>query len=201
MTVDDDFDCSSIEFPGRGTIYSASPHAENQPGDLQQLAENPLESLTDYEVTNAIPAPLHIHDGLFLGIDWSGAAKAGKKIWAAMLRVESGRMRVVWLNQPFRAFDAANVAARFAAWLQENDFVVAGLDFCFGISTSHQLQDLPRGGPIEVGSWVAANFPTPESFKAALGREAKRNTDIARKSPSLLQICECIDKLTGDFER
>jgi len=117
-------------------------------------------------------------------VDWSGAAQAGQKVWAAAVHCsERNPPKLEFVRRPFVGFDAAGVATRFANWLASEPFVAAGLDFCFGVSRSHLVKGLPRTGPADLGRWIAENYPTPQNFKAALGREDKRVTDRKCGSP------------------
>lgn len=123
--------------------------------------------------------------GSALGVDWSGAKQAGQKILAA--RIEFGpkeaRLTAIWRPFDGQGRRVADVAARFAGWLEGEAFDVAGLDFCFGVSREHAIPGMPRTGPAALGVWVEENYPTPEAFKAALGPERKRATDGASSAP------------------
>jgi hypothetical protein len=115
-------------------------------------------------------------------VDWSGSAHAGRKIWAARVAFHRTGARLVRLWQPFLGLDAAGVAGCFSDWLTGQEFDVAGLDFCFGLSSEHRVPGLPAGGPAALGAWVS-RFVRPEDFKAALGQERKRETDRLMRAP------------------
>ena len=123
--------------------------------------------------------------GRFLGVDWSGSARAGRKIWTAVVEFdETHGARLLSIDRPFSAaLGPGEVSSRFANWLGSAPFDAAGLDFCFGVAREHSPPDMPLTGPSEVGGWLGTTYPTPESFKAALGPERKRATDRIRRSP------------------
>ena len=114
----------------------------------------------------------------FLGVDWSGAQRAGDN------GADGERPQLVSLERPFPGAAPIEVAEQFSAWLDEQEFSVAGLDFCFGVSQNH-VREVPgrQGGPAEVGARVGDNFATPEDFKRALGPEQRRTTDRQRNAP------------------
>lgn len=115
-----------------------------------------------------------------LGVDWSGARTARRKIWAARVNLEEGALTRIW--RPFHGSrSAAEVAARVQDWLASERFDVAGFDFCFGLAQSHLVAlDLPRSGPSDLGSALAGRFRDADEFKRAAGRERRRVTDVAR---------------------
>jgi hypothetical protein len=115
-------------------------------------------------------------------VDWSGSAQAGKKIWAADVAFRRTGARLVRLWQPFLGLDAAGVADCFSDWLTAQEFDMAGLDFCFGLSSEHRVPGLPAGGPAALGPWLS-RFARPEDFKRALGKERKRETDRLMRAP------------------
>ena len=118
-----------------------------------------------------------------LGVDWSGAADAGRKIAAARLVWAGDRARLDWLVFPFGKIGPAEVAARFAGWLDSTDVAVAGLDFCFDLAAESMPAGAPRTGPRDFGRFVAANYPTPELFRAAVQPERRRLTDRLTSAP------------------
>ena len=171
-------------FPGQGAIRRfrpapAAPPGSSSPGP-QPLPTEPL-AVAPPTAGASITLP---KTGRFIGVDWSGAAQAGQKVWAAAVYCsERNPPKLEFVRRPFVGFDAAGVATRFANWLASEPFVAAGLDFCFGVSRSHLVKGLPRTGPADLGRWIAENYPTPQDFKAALGREDKRVTDRKCGSP------------------
>lgn len=137
----------------------------------------------------SVPSPQVTTDpskeGVAIGVDWSGAANAGKKIWAVRLLLREAGAELENLGRPFRGKRAPEVAAGFADWLTEQEFDVAGLDFCFGLAED-QFDDeegMPRTGPGDLGQWLAEHYSEPDSFKLGVGAERKRHTDRDRKSP------------------
>jgi hypothetical protein len=130
------------------------------PSPPQPVARTPLSV-----PTKTIKLP---HSGSALGVDWSGSKQAGKKICVARIAFGPRRARLIHLERAFRGRRASSVAGCFAAWLTGQEFDVAGLDFCFGLSSEHMAPGLPTGGPAALGPWLS-RFPRPEDFKAALG--------------------------------
>lgn len=128
----------------------------------------------------------------FVGIDWSGGANAGKKIWAAYIAASGDGLVLEDVHRPFHEIpDRASVRARFADWVTRTSATAFGFDFCFGVSR-RQLPALraalgaafrPKASPVELGALIAKHFPTAEAFRAACGPEAKRDTDKLRRSP------------------
>jgi hypothetical protein len=141
-----------------------------------------------FPATSAVPPTRRINlpsSGVALGVDWSGSAQAGKKVWAARLDFDETEARVQSLWQPFEdeKGGAAGVAARFAEWLEGQTFDVAGLDFCFGVAREHVVPSMPRTGPAALGLWLEEHYGTPDAFRAVLGQERRRETDRASRSP------------------
>jgi hypothetical protein len=117
-----------------------------------------------------------------LGVDWSGGRAARKKIWAALVELDDGELVRLW--QPFSdCAGPAQVADAFPRWLEQEEFDVAGFDFCFGLAADHlERLDLPRVGPGALGAAIARRFRDADHLKQAVGPEAKRATDVARKT-------------------
>jgi len=171
-------------FPGNNALHRFTPGQAAPPGSSlpgpQALRTEPLAA-APRTAGASITLP---KTGRFIGVDWSGAAQAGQKVWAAAVYCsERNPPKLEFVRRPFVGFDAAGVATRFANWLASEPFVAAGLDFCFGVSRSHLVKGLPRTGPADLGRWIAENYPTPQDFKVALGREGKRVTDRKCGSP------------------
>jgi hypothetical protein len=129
--------------------------------------------------------------GVALGIDWSGAQAARRKIWAARLVVNEDAARVEWVRRPFAALTSgrgmatAQIADGFVPWLERQSFDVAGLDFCFGLAEESMARlQLPQDGPAAIGTSLRAMFAAnPDAFKRAAAPEMRRRTDVARRSP------------------
>jgi hypothetical protein len=131
---------------------------------------------------------LHFGNTVALGVDWSGGKKAHRKIWAAQLSCRGDHAVVECLERPFlkrlqRPFGPSTIqriAADFAPWLDEKDFEVAGLDFCFGLAAEQMKQlRLPLGGPSAVGS-ALASFSSADAFRSGAAPERSRETDRQR---------------------
>jgi hypothetical protein len=132
-------------------------------------------------------APLRI-----VGLDWSGASRAGKKIWDAHVEV-ADHPRLVHLGQPFAAKPARDDVLRdFGAWFAALRADLVGMDFCFGLEARHvfavfaaagQPHPSPAVDPATLGALVDRLYPTPEAFKVAMAPEAKRETDRLARSP------------------
>jgi hypothetical protein len=72
-----------------------------------------------------------------VGLDWSGASRAGRKIWEAHIEV-TDRPRLVHLNQPFASSPScAGVRTGFAQWFAALRADIVGMDFCFGLAEPH----------------------------------------------------------------
>lgn len=123
-----------------------------------------------------------------LGIDFSGARDAGKKIWIAEGEEADGKLRVVDLRPaaelPGGDVQPVTAIAALARHIVAAPNTVAGCDFPFSI---------PRG-LIEEPSWEAfiAAFPArfadadrfrDWAFRKAGMRELRRRTDGAEKTP------------------
>jgi hypothetical protein len=127
-----------------------------------------------------------------VGLDWSGASRAGKKIWDAHVEVVT-RPKLVHLGQPFAAKPARDdVLGDFARWFAALRADVVGMDFCFGLQARHvsavftaagRLRSSPAVDPATLGTLVDQLYPTPEAFKVAMAPEAKRETDTVARSP------------------
>nr|BDT33804.1 DUF429 domain-containing protein [Myxococcus sp. MH1] len=122
--------------------------------------------------------------GRAVGVDWSGAVHAHRKVWAATVEFEAGRARLVSLVRPFSSGGALVVAEGLGPWLSSHGADVAGLDFCFSLEAS-QLQrlGLPVTGPSRLGAAVAKAHASADAFRDAVGPEKKRVTDVTCSAP------------------
>jgi hypothetical protein len=122
-----------------------------------------------------------------LGLDWSGAQNAGRKIWAARVALDNpnGSSAVLELWRPFAGLPSPRaVAEAFGQWLAEQEFDVAGLDFCFGLHASHMAAlGLPTIGPAAAGAALLQSFAHADEFTAAVGGELRRQTDRQCRAP------------------
>ncbi|MCC5828340.1 MAG: DUF429 domain-containing protein [Phycisphaeraceae bacterium] len=178
-----DFDADQVSFRGRGALQrflgsSAAPRAA-APAVSGRGSSSPPVVAVQSEQLRPLPK-----GKCMLGVDWSGAQNAGNKIWAAMLCSDArGVAELKWITRPFDGRSAAEVAGRFAQWLTEQDFHVAGLDFCFGLSIQHDVAEVPADGPAVLGAWLADRYPNPDVFRKAFTPEIRRRTDRAMRSP------------------
>ena len=123
-----------------------------------------------------------------IGIDWSGAADAGRRIHIAEGRLGRGRLALTGLRRaeelPGARRERDGSLGVLRAWLAAQGPCAAGLDFPFGLP--RELVDDP--------DWLSfvRRFPTrfrsPEEFRdwcrnRAGGRELKRRTDIEARTP------------------
>jgi len=123
-----------------------------------------------------------------IGVDFSGARDAGKYVWLAEGRVRNG---VLTLDSccPARALAGGGVAhdiamAALVDRLRRARSAVAGLDFPFSLPARF----LGHDDWTRFVAGFAAFYPTAELFRAALnraagGKEPKRRTDIAARTP------------------
>lgn len=171
-------------FPGNGSLHPVTPGQESPAMNSLPSTRGTLKKPPD-QLAKGKAAPIALpKSGRFIGVDWSGALRAGRKIWAAAICcTEEKPPKVEFVKRPFTGLDAGGVASKFADWLESESFVAAGLDFCFGVSESHLVSGLPRTGPAALGRWIADRYRTPQDFKSALGREDKRATDRNCGSP------------------
>ncbi|WP_395020153.1 hypothetical protein [Dongia sp.] len=124
-----------------------------------------------------------------LGVDFSGASDAGRKIWIA--ECKRGRGNRLTLLDLFPAADLpdsgtapAIAIAALARHVVSQPDTIAGFDFPFTLPKS--VIDTPRWESFAAG--FAARFPDPDSFRdwalrRADGREIRRATDRAAKTP------------------
>jgi hypothetical protein len=130
--------------------------------------------------------------GVAIGVDWSGAKNAHRKIWAARLACRGDQGDVEWVDRPFeqrlsRPFGRdtiRRIVDDFAGWLNEQEFDVAGLDFCFGLAAEHMKKlGLSTAGPASVGAQLLARYSNADVFRLDVGQEKRRATDLESQSP------------------
>ena len=122
------------------------------------------------------------------GVDFSGAANAGRKIWIAAGVIESGSLRIeeCWRgeNLPGSARDRSQCLSALREFIRVSGESIFGLDFPFGVPRDLLQQpaweDFARS--------FADCYATPQQFRqacfdAANGRELKRATDVESKTP------------------
>ena len=129
------------------------------------------------------------HPTRVLGLDWSGARKAAAKIWACILQQRSGESgsTIVYLDRPLDVHTPRSaVPEAMAIWLGQQDFSLAGFDFCFGLHPNQAINfcsPQPDGQrpPSLYGACLQAI--TPEQFRLQAAQEMKRKTDRIVKAP------------------
>jgi hypothetical protein len=126
-----------------------------------------------------------------VGVDFSGAHDAGRRVWIAEARPDAGRRLHVTACRPAAALPGggrarAGALAALRGFVARPGPVVVGLDFPFSVARRLIRERRWR-------DWIrafAARFPTAEAFRAAGlaragGAEARtrRRTDLAARVP------------------
>jgi hypothetical protein len=123
-----------------------------------------------------------------VGVDFSAARDAGRRIWIATLAIETEGARLEDLR---RAMDLSEGAVeRDAGIAALREHIAAARDAIVGVDAPFSLPS----ALIEEGTWEAflrahaVRFEDAESFRAAMlrragGRELKRETDRAARTP------------------
>lgn len=123
-------------------------------------------------------------EGRVVGVDWSGAADAPRKVWVATIVFGAGGPRLETIRRPFSEGGAETVSAALGMYLSSERYDAAGLDFCFGLEKGHiSTLRLPTGGPALLGQSLESCYRSPEEFRVAVGAERKRLTDQERAAP------------------
>ena len=139
---------------------------------------------------DGLPPPPGLRDGAsrrpVLGVDFSGASDAGKRIWLAHARQEAGVLQIVACQRgdsldgsaPGRGSCLSALRRRLVA-----SPAVVGMDFPFGLPS----------GLVEEPSWeefvlnFAVRYPTAQAFRQACRkaapRELRRRTDTRARTP------------------
>jgi hypothetical protein len=125
-------------------------------------------------------APTIPTHGTFIGIDWSGARHAGRKILVAELRFVPHGARLEKLERPFAADTFPDITDRVAGYLERIDFEAAGLDFCFALAPADA--EFSGRHPAEAARILTERYD-PHSFRTRYGPERRRTTDTAVKAP------------------
>jgi hypothetical protein len=127
--------------------------------------------------------PLHVY-----GVDFSGAAQAGKRIWVTrgVIQGDALRIEACWqgADLPDSGSDRDRCLVALRDFIAKEQTSAFGLDFPFGLPC-----DL-----VKESSWedfvlaFADHYPTPEAFRdacraAAAGSEWKRITDRESHTP------------------
>ncbi len=123
-----------------------------------------------------------------IGIDFSGGVNAGRKIWIAEGRVESGALLIEACLRgealPGSSRQRAECLAALRAYIRSTGEALVGVDFPLGLP--HALMNGRTW--LQFIQTFADRFATPQQFRqacqhAAHGRELKRRTDIETKTP------------------
>jgi hypothetical protein len=123
-----------------------------------------------------------------IGVDFSGGAQAGQKIWLAVGRVEDNRLLIDECIRgaalPDSSRDRTRCLAALHAFIRSTGDALIGLDFPLSLPraliTEKRWEQFIRSFP--------ARYVTPQDFRrvcftAAHERELKRVTDIEAKTP------------------
>ena len=122
------------------------------------------------------------------GVDFSGAADAGRKIWIAAGAADSGGPRV---DECFRAEDLPGSGrdihrclAALREFVGQDEGSAFGFDFPFGLPAAL----IGEQGWMAFALSFGRRYPTPQPFRetcqrAANGRDLKRTTDRERRTP------------------
>jgi hypothetical protein len=124
-----------------------------------------------------------------LGVDFSGASDAGRKIWIAECKRGRGnRLTLVDLRRacdlPNGGVDPATAIAALAEQIVKEPDTIAGCDFPFSLPKLH----IGTAGWMPFASAFLRRFPDPDAFRdwamrRADGREIRRPCDREAKTP------------------
>lgn len=118
---------------------------------------------------------------LILGIDFSGAALAGEKIWVARGRLGKQGLEFDFLdraaNLPGGASEREAALGALVQWLESHEHAACGFDFPFSLVRE----------AIQTPTWrewlqTTTSYDDAESFKAAFP-DVRRRTDKSAKTP------------------
>ncbi len=115
------------------------------------------------------PAPMPVasstSSGLCYGVDWSGAARAGDKVWVAELDPAARHVRSV--ARPWQGWTAQQTVDGVATWLAALTDAWVAFDFPFGIAACDRAVLLPGlpDDPRKWGAALAGSFPTVKGFR------------------------------------
>lgn len=124
-----------------------------------------------------------------LGVDFSGASDAGRKIWIAECRRGRGnRLALIDLHRACdldkAGIDPATAIAALAEFIVKEPDTIAGCDFPFSLPKLH----IGKAGWMPFASTFRQRFPDPDAFRnwamrRADGREIRRSCDREAKTP------------------
>lgn len=122
------------------------------------------------------------------GVDFSGGAQAGRKIWLAELRAAKNKLVVESLTPAYRLPGGGKKREAALAGLREfiadETTAVFGLDTSLGLPQAVMLHDSWD----EMVAHFADDYPSDDAFRERCreqtgGRELKRETDITARTP------------------
>jgi hypothetical protein len=125
---------------------------------------------------------------LVYGIDWSGAARAGDKIWVAT--VDRQQRAVHDVQRPWKSRTNPDATDAVAAWLNHLDSGWVGLDSPLGLASTDRVSLIGTTSP-DPFQWsreLVRRYPAREAFVVAaieaelIGRH-RRATDRRLRSP------------------
>lgn len=125
---------------------------------------------------------------IFLGVDFSGAARAGKAIWIARLERRGDELALTDLRSAAELTGGGVERDRALEALREHiaeaSDAIVGMDFPFSLPRA--LVDAPDWAAFAAG--FADRYADPDVFRNRLtrraqGREWKRRTDVETKTP------------------
>jgi hypothetical protein len=154
----DGSDSDDSDSDGSDSDDSDSDDSDEPDTDEQEELIEPTSPPVQPDCNGASPS-------LCLGVDWSGAALAGNKIWVAEL---DGRTRsVTSVRRRWPGVPAADAVESVRQWLATVGDCWIGLDFPFGLAVRDRSILLPRtdATPRSWGSALRDRFPTVEDFR------------------------------------
>ena len=117
-----------------------------------------------------------------LGVDFSGAALAGEKIWVSRCHFDGETLNFDGLERaadlPSGSAERDGALAALRSWILSHESAACGLDFPFSLARE-AIEDP------DYASWLenfAARFPDAESLREGASHQ-KRVTDFAAKVP------------------
>jgi hypothetical protein len=144
----------------------------------------------------SLPAVADGLGGAIYGVDWSGAKRAGDKIWVATL--DPARRSVVEVKRPWQGLGPADATRSAADWIQGLRDAWIGIDAPFGLEAGDRalLVGEVEADPRCWSRHFVERFPDRHAFIAAvadeelIGRHRRVTDKLARSpfAPTLLQM-------------
>jgi hypothetical protein len=129
----------------------------------------------------------------FVGIDISGGAKPEKATWLTRIRVETGVVPTVEISASLAQLPSERSALlhKTNPFLKLFEWIIQDAEAIIGIDASFSIPQALFAKEADWATWVLAmpsSYPTADDFKnkcqtQAHGKELKRQTDIAAKTP------------------